>query len=207
VPRRLAALNDKSRPADRARLRHASDHAIDTSRQRVTACSRMQERGELRFALRPPLAARPSQSEAMKQSPPCAETAPFASTRQRATARSGRRAAVESRPSQQRADTRTGAPRQLLCREAGVPPSAPAPRPFRSSDAGPARRSQPPKGQLDPSHSDSNWELGDRHGEVPGGRESPGGALSVSVWWNAAGLSRSRGGGCPSRRTRRRRRA
>jgi hypothetical protein len=37
VPRRLAGLHDESPPADGAGLRHASAHAIDTSRRRVTA--------------------------------------------------------------------------------------------------------------------------------------------------------------------------
>jgi hypothetical protein len=49
--------------------------------------------------------------------------------------------AAADRPTQQRADARTGAPRQLLCREAGVAPCAPG-CPQRASDAGPggARR-------------------------------------------------------------------
>ena len=42
-------------------------------------------------------------------------------------------AALPCRPSQQRADTRTGAPRRLLCREAGVSPCASARRPSQAS--------------------------------------------------------------------------
>ncbi len=46
---------------------------------------------------------------------------------------SGERAAAATRPTQQRAAGRTGAPRQLLCREAGVLPCAPPRRPGRPS--------------------------------------------------------------------------
>ena len=47
--------------------------------------------------------------------------------------RDGITTAAASRPSQQRADARTGAPRQLLCGEAGVSPCAPARRPYRGA--------------------------------------------------------------------------
>ena len=47
------------------------------------------------------------------------------------------------RPSQQRANARTGAQRLLLCREAGVSPCAPAGRPVRASGATVRSLSQP----------------------------------------------------------------
>ena len=40
---------------------------------------------------------------------------------------------AQIRPSQQRAEARTGAPRQLLCGEAGLSPCAPARRPYRGA--------------------------------------------------------------------------
>jgi hypothetical protein len=50
----------------------------------------------------------------------------------RAGSRASRRASAHIRPTQQRAAGRTGAPRQLLCREAGVLPCAPPRRPQRA---------------------------------------------------------------------------
>jgi hypothetical protein len=60
---------------------------------------------------------------------------------QRASSRASRRATAQIRPSQQRANARTGAPRLLLCREAAASPRAPGRRPERASGGRCARHS------------------------------------------------------------------
>ena len=70
------------------------------------------------------------------------------------------------RPSQQRADGLTRAPRQLLCRQAGVAPCAPAGRPFRWPASGPISR-LPRQAKQAPRPA-----VGEQGGSATYGRES-----------------------------------